>query len=697
MVRMVLVNVIGLGVSLFFTGCCAAPPPPIEPPVENPLPKVDAPEQFPQPAEPVLSVEPRIWTTVQDVENDCSKYLAEAQRIRDEIVAHEGERTLENTLNRLNDTYIELYAAVDQSSLFLNVSPIKEVRDAAETCKQKALKIDSRIQLDRDVYEAITAVKTDGLDAKAQRFVEHRLSEYKRAGVDKDEATRVELDKLKQKMVKLEQEFERRIWEDKLFIEVSKKDLSGLPEDFMATHPPGENGKIKITTAVPDFLPVLNHAEKEKVRKDIYYKLLIRAHPENEATLKELLTLRHKYATILGYSDWADYNAQDKMVKDKKVISDFIEEVSDMARPRMKRDLKEILARKKKDNRKTSAVKHWDSFYYVNKIRAEKYGVDARVVRSYFDYAGVRDGIMSIAQDLFGLTFELVENAPVWHDSVDVYNVFEGETKMGRFYLDMYPREGKFGQAAQFTLRTGVKDVQLPVAVLVCNFQAGSETGPGLMNHSQVTVFFHEFGHLLHNILAGHQDWITMSGGAYEADFVETPSQLFEEWSWDFDVLKRFAVHYETGNVIPEDLVKKMRLADEFGKGVNVMRQMFYTALSFYFHVWDPSEMDLLQTDKELQLKYSPYPYEKGTCTYCSFDHLADYTSAYYTYMWSLVLTKDLVQRFKTAGMMDKATAVEYRKQILEPGGSVDADQMMKIFLGKEYSFEAFRIWLESD
>jgi thimet oligopeptidase len=217
------------------------------------------------------------------------------------------------------------------------------------------------------------------------------------------------------------------------------------------------------------------------------------------------------------------------------------------------------------------------------------------------------------------------------------------------------------------------------------------------MEHAQVLTFFHEMGHLMHHLLSSKHRWVTLSGINCEWDFVETPSQLLEEWGWDTNVLKRFARHYETGEPIHKDLVEQMRQADEFGKGVYVMRQIFYAALSFTYHSRDPTDLDLLRVMREIQRGYSPFPYEEDTWAYASFDHLIGYSSMYYSYMWSLVLAKDLFTKFKANGLMDKETAKAYRRAILEPGGALDAMEMVRNFLGRDYSFEAFKVWLEEE
>ena len=640
-------------------------------------------------------VEPVIPKTPEDMTTYCEKTLAAAKAQRDALVKVEGARTVDNTLGAMNDIYVTVDKLLPLSELVANVHPDKPVRTAAEKCQQDTMKFVTDLSLDRAVYDALAALKTDEMEPMAARSLEHHLRDYRRSGVDKDEATRKKLAALNEEMVKTGQEFSRRIREDKRFIEVKAKQLKGLPEDFVKAHKPEKNGKIKLSTDYPDFFPVQSYVEDENVRRDLYKAFLSRAYPENEATLKKILEQRDEYAKLLGYPNWAEYNAEDKMAKDAATIAEFIDKVAGIARPRMEQDLAEILERKKADDPKADAVRMWDRFYYVKKIQAEKFGVDSQEVRKYFDYAKVRDGILTVYQELFGVKFELVKDAAVWHEDVLAYNVVEGENTIGRFYLDMHPREGKYGHAAMFNIITGITDVQLPAASLVCNFPKPENGQPALMEHGDVTTFFHEFGHLLHHLLGGGYKWANLSGIACEWDFVEAPSQLLEEWAWDPNVLSRFATNVETGETIPAELVKKMRDADEFGKGVHVMRQMFYAAMSFNFHKTDPASLDLAAALKELQKEYNPYPYEEGTHVYANFGHLEGYSSMYYTYMWSLNLAKDLFTRFESEGLMDPKVAADYRKYVVGAGGAVDAEKMVERFLGRKPTFDAFENYLK--
>jgi thimet oligopeptidase len=258
----------------------------------------------------------------------------------------------------------------------------------------------------------------------------------------------------------------------------------------------------------------------------------------------------------------------------------------------------------------------------------------------------------------------------------------------------MHPRDGKFGHAAQFTMRRGVKGYQTPEAVLVCNFPGGEGDGPALMEHDDVETFLHEFGHLLHALFAGHQPWIDQSGVATEWDFVEAPSQMLEEWSLDPKTLQVFARHHKTGEPIPDALIQKLRVARDFGNGTYVTQQNFYTAISFNIYNQDPATLDLDAIVPALQDRYGSFAHVPDTHMYASFGHLEGYSAMYYTYMWSLVIAKDLFSKFDRDNLRDPGVATEYRRRVLEPGGTQDAADLVKDFLGREYGFDAFRAWI---
>ncbi|MDZ7827170.1 MAG: M3 family metallopeptidase [Gammaproteobacteria bacterium] len=329
-------------------------------------------------------------------------------------------------------------------------------------------------------------------------------------------------------------------------------------------------------------------------------------------------------------------------------------------------------------------MQSWQRRYIQSKVSRERFGVDSREVRRYFDYDSTRDGLFELVQDLFGVRIEPV-TAPVWHEDVEAFELREGDRTLGRFYLDMHPRDGKFQHAAMFPFVVGIEGRQLPVAALVCNFPRGDEP----MQFSQVETFLHEFGHLLHFQFAGHQPWSNVSGISTEWDFVEAPSQMLEEWIWDHDTVSRFARN-AAGEPLPADLHAAMVAERDFGLGMGTRGQLAYAKISLSMHDRDPDEIDfdaLYDGIIEDMTRFESLP---GTHRWASFGHLNGYSAIYYTYQWSLAIATDLFTRFREAGLRDRAVAAEYRKRILEPGGSRPADQLVADFLGREVRFEPY-------
>ncbi len=395
--------------------------------------------------------------------------------------------------------------------------------------------------------------------------------------------------------------------------------------------------------------------------------------PDNEPLLRELFELREELAKLVGYDTWADYDAGVKMIGKGAAIPEFIDRITEVAHESAERDREVLLARLRVDHPEVTAIDGVDYPFYEELVRKEQYDVDAQVVRTYFDFARVRAGLLDVTSRLFDLTYTPVDDAVVWHPDVTAYDVtLAGETPatpLGRIYLDLHPREGKYSHAAQFTITDGVAGRQLPEGVLVCNFPKG------LMEHDDVVTLFHEFGHLVHHVLAGRAQWSRFAGVATEWDFVEAPSQLLEEWAWDAGVLQTFALNAE-GEPIPADLVAAMKRADDFGKGYAARTQMFYAAMSYWFHTDRPD--DLTGATVSLQDRYSMFPYVDDTHMFAGFGHLDGYSSGYYTYMWSLVIAKDLFSAFDPDDLFDPEVAHRYRDLILSPGGTRDAADLVE-------------------
>jgi thimet oligopeptidase len=632
--------------------------------------------------------------TAASFRTECLEGLARAQALRPQIVA-ESARTIDEALDRYNQLLTAASTSNALAGLMSEVHPEEAIRDAARECEQEVSRFYSDLALDREMYDVLAAIPLTEADADTRRFHAHTMRDYRRAGVDKPPEIRARLKQIDEELTKLGQQFSKNISEDVRALEITDPSrLAGLPADFIGSHPPDAEGVIRITTDYPDYNPFMTYAEDDQLRKELYIAFRSRGDQHNEGVLRDILKLRAEKASLLGFADWADYVTADKMIKSGTHAAEFIEKIWKLAAPRAEGDYKELLRQLQATDPEATVVADWQKTWLENRVKKECYEVDASIVRKYFPYERVLAGLLEITSEIFEITYEAVADAHPWHRTVLVYDVIRAGEKLGRIYLDMHPRDGKYKHAAQFPLKDGVRGVQLPEGVLVCNFPKPTKGDPGLLEHDDVVTMFHEFGHLMHHVLGGHQRWITQSGVATEWDFVEAPSQMFEEWAWSYETLARFARHHETGEVIPSELVEKMRRADKFGLGTATVQQIFYAAISLGFHRTDPTQLDQLAEVQKLQKKYTPFAFVPGTRFHASFGHLVGYSAMYYTYQWSLVIAKDLLTPFTSTGLMATHVTFAYRDKVLVPGGSRDAAELVRDFLGREYDFTAYERFL---
>jgi thimet oligopeptidase len=651
--------------------------------------------------------QPTVWASKPDAaafEKIVNDKLALGQKSIDKLVAVKGPRTIENTLVPYDDAVREVNTGNYLANLMFQVHPDAAFRDRASAMTQKATAFQTAVSLNRDVYKALAALDLSKTDAATRYYVQRQLLEFRLAGVDKDDATRARLKQLNDDLVGEVTTYERNIADDQRSVEVaSAADLDGLPQDYIDRHKPGSDGKIRITTDYPDALPVFKFAKNEELRRNLYEQFDNRAYPKNRDLLKKMMETRYEIATLLGYSSWADYNAADKMAVNGQNIANFIRDLDAAARPVAQREFAMLLAEKRKSDPEAKEIWEYESGYIREQLRRSEYNFDSQSVRPYLPYTSVSKGIMDTAAKLFHVTFKQEMNVPAWDPAVETWDVIDDGTTdsgsnkgkmVGRFYLDMHPRTGKFSHAEMVQVLDGVRGKQMPEAVLICNFPAPTATDAGLMEYGDVEVFFHEFGHLMHHILGGQQQWAGISGITMEPDFGEAPSQMLEEFIRSPQVLASFAHHYKTGEPIPVELVVRMNRAAAFGRASSTASQVSYSAISYDIYKGDPKDVDLdavTLADTKRYAMFTPMP---GTHMYASFGHLSGYSSAYYTYSWDSVIAKDFFQQFDHSNLLAGDAPMRYRRVVLEPGGSVSANDLVKNFLGRPQNMKAFQSWM---
>lgn len=582
-----------------------------------------------------------------------------------------------------NDADIALREALSEAYIVSEAHPDAAVREIAEQQVQAVESLSAARLLDGALWEAFADAAADGLDDDQVRFLERVRRDFRRGGVELDEAGRDRVRALTERDTELSLTFSRNIREGRREIQVPVSGLAGLPEDFLETHPADESGFVTLTTEYTDLMPVREYATDRATRTALIGAYNDLAWPDNEEVLAELLEVRAERARLLGYSDWADFETETRMIGGGAEIPAFLERLDQASKDAAEAEYPILLERLRRDIPDAEAVTVADFWHLLGAVKGEQYDVDAQLVRSYFPFERVLDGVLDVTGRLLEVDYVPVA-ASAWHEDVRSYDVVRGGERLGRIHLDLHPRDGKYSHAACFPVAPGIPGRIVAEAALLCNFSRG------LLEHDEVVTFFHEFGHLVHEILGGRQRYARFTGFETEWDFVEAPSQLLEEWAWDADVLASFTAN-AAGEPIPADLVARMRTADAFGRALEVRRQLGHAAVSYHLHVDRPA--DLQAETERLYAATSPVRPLPGLHPYAGFGHLTGYGACYYTYQWSLVIARDLLTGFSD-GLMDPVAAGRYRTEVLERGGSRDARDLVEAFLGRPYSFDAYREWL---
>jgi len=612
------------------------------------------------------------------------------------LLAVEGPRTIENTL-RLYDAALEqLSLAGAQAGVLNSVAKEKAVRDQAQMEAQRVAMAGSALSLNRGVYDALVAMDISSADSATRHFVERTRLQYRLSGVDKDQATRDRLQALHEKATKHSLDFSRNIQEGGKTIVATLSELDGLPPDYLSRHQPDARGQITLTTDQPDMQPVMTFASDHDLRERMFLAYNTRAYPANQQILLDLLATRQEIASVLGFSSWADLATADQMMGSAANVRKFLARLEEASRDGAVREHELVLEFVRSKQPGLKAIDITSRGYWYEQFRRSAFDFDSQSVRPYFPYKQVEAGVLETAAKLFKIEFRR-SDAAGWDPAVSVYDVYEEGVHVGRFYLDMHPRDGKDKWFSAAPVVTGVRARYMPEAALICNFPGGDPDDPGLLQYSDVVTFFHEFGHLMHAILGGQTQWAGVSGFATEGDFIEVPSQMLEEFFRDENLLQTFAKHYETGEVLPSEIIRKMKTAGSFGRADWVRTQLYYTTLSLDLHDQDPATIDLDEITKRLYTSLVPWTWLDGNRMYASFGHLTGYSSNYYTYAFDKVIALDFFGQFDPADLLGCDAGARYRKLVLEQGGSKPGREMVRDFLGRDEEFAAFSKWLNEE
>ncbi len=617
----------------------------------------------------------------------CDTFVAEIERRTQELEGETGPASARTTLARYDELIALINGGSGEFTLYQQVMADDARRDAGGACQVRLASLSSKISLSRPIYNRLAAIDLTGEDAQTHYYLKRILADFERSGVALDDTRRAELQALQEKIAETGNAFDSAIAAGQKSLKVSPAELDGLPQDFVAAHAPGADGLVTITTDSPDYLPVMSYARSDTLRHDLSVLYNQRAFPQNDANLRELLKLRQELAEKLGRRNYAALVLEDKMLDTPKKVELLMQDMAAAALPAGKADFAKNLAVLQELRPGATDIKFWETGWLSPIVQQRYYDYDPQEARKYFAYDNVRDGILKLTADLFGIEFRPWKT-PVWDKDVEPYEVYDKGRLIGRFYLDSHPRPGKYSHGNMVPLRPGLPGGAVPLAALVMNLPKGDHS-TGLMEHRDVETFLHEFGHLLHGIFGGSQRWLGQSGIATEWDFVEAPSQMLENWVYDYDSLAKFAKDKD-GHVIPRALVEKMNRARYFNLGMGDMRQLGYANISLQLHQ-QPVPEDLGQATRYYLDAYNLIPTPDFVEMQDSFNHLNGYSAIYYTYRWSKVIADDLFTRFEKDGLLSTRTAREYRDKVLAKGGTEPAEQLVRDFLGRDISLDAYR------
>ncbi len=637
----------------------------------------------------------------EDVERVCEEAMARCSEAVDAIVAvPDAERTFENTMVALESAADLVGQASGQYGFMAYVAEDEGLRETARGWEQKLEQFGIALAFREDLYEAVRAfAETDearGLEGQTRRLLERSLRDYRRIGFGLPREEREQVQGLLNRLVELTTEFQKVIdtWEDG--IEVAREELTGLPEAFIGSLKRVESGgttRYRVSLDYPELHPFMSNAERGDLRRELYLKDMVKGGPENVARLEEAIRVRREIATRLGYGSWAEYVMEERMAKAPGRVMEFLLDLEEKVRVKAEADMA-LLREARRSHDGGEAVDNWDWRFYTQRLLRTEYAIDEFEVAKYFPLEACVEGLFEVTQGLFGLRFEPADGAPRWHPDVQAFDIYNegGDEAIARFYMDLHPRTNKYGHAAAFTLRRGRRlpggAYQKPASAIVANFTKPTEGSQSLLRHSEVVTFFHEFGHILHQTLT-QAEFLEFAGTATERDFVEAPSQMLEHWCWVPESIQRFAKHYETGEPLPADLLAAMVRAKNVSSGIATLRQLFFSRLDLAYHT-EGFSGDSTATLADLY-PITGFPYEPGTTFQAGFGHLmGGYDAGYYGYLWSRVFGDDMWTRFEAAGPFDRATGAAYRAAVLARGGSVDGDELVRDFLGREPNAEAF-------
>jgi len=626
----------------------------------------------------------QIWLPdATEIGKKCDLSLAAAKREIAQLERIPLSRTnKENVLHAWNQFDINLQNMGNPVYLLSEVSPHPEIRKAAEECVLKLSSFENELYQRPGLYERLRALKVDDLvDATT---VQTLLEQFEDSGVNLPKDQRAEARRISDRLDKLRQDFSRNMRDNKTKLRFTAKELKGIPAEFLSQKQPDEQGHYLIGFDYPEIDAVMSYVESAAVRQRYYYDLSRRGTEQNLEILREVVKLRKELSALHGFPSYAHWTLRRKMVEKPEIVYSFLNEVASKVESVEKQELGMLNKEKSlHTGRKNSNIKRWDLSFYQQRLKKARYAVDPQVVRAQFPTEATVAWLLNVTSRLYGVEFRRNPKLPVWHPDVYGYDVFDLDKKkyLASFYLDLFPRDGKYKHAAAFGIRgVSTQANRTPISVLVTNFNRQG------LDQNELETLFHEFGHVMHNVLSRTR-YVMNSGTSVKRDFVEAPSQMYEEWARRPESLRLFNETCPDCKSIDLQLIKRMDAARQFGQGTKYARQRLFAAYDMALASERPGEPMQVWIDMESK---TPLGHIAGTQFPGTFGHIVGgYAAGYYGYMWSEVLALDMLSTFG-GNVMDTEIGKRYRRIVLENGGQAPPMQLVEELLGRKPSPEAF-------
>ena len=605
-------------------------------------------------------------------------------------------QTVSNILIAFDDLQYELSDLSMKIGLISSTFSNEGIRNTAYQESEKLSVYGSKISLDEPLYNALKKFSTQTglvLTVNQKKFLSEVLLSFEKNGMKLSAADRKPLEEINNQLIKLGNAFDKNIAGSKDSLIFTEQELKGLDAASLQSWK-RPDGKYVVYVNGPNVIKITDNAENANTRKVFGLRYNNRAYPQNIAVLDSLLHYRNAYAKKLGFSSYAAYSLVDKMAAKPENVWAFENDLIKKLTPLVTDEIKTLTAFKKEVSpNEPQTFESWDFAYYSKKMLNAKYQLDNDEVKKYFEMNATLNGMFKVYETVLGIQIKPATNMPVWDSKVKTYEIWCEGKKMGSFYLDLFPRANKYTHFACFPMsqysKKGTVEI-LPQAALICNFPEGTASEPSLLPHNNVVTMFHEFGHLVHWLLA-HPEIASQNSFGIKGDFVEAPSQFLENWCWEYDALKLFAKHYKTGETLPKELFDKMKQTQRVNVGSFYIRQVTLGLTDFTFEdkYEETKQKGVLKVFKEITL-LNQMPFDDNNHMICSFGHLNGYGANYYGYLWSKVYAQDMFSVFTKNGVMDTATGIKYRKEILEKGSTTPEIEMVEKFLGRKPNSDAF-------